>query len=270
MSNQLTLPARRAFVRAPGVIGHYPCFQASPDVALTDRSGAGNPAAFGANLLASNAWAVANRLSVADNVTGIVAGAPFITGAVLNWNLATESLIVAGIVNIAASPASTRHITGNGSSTSVRGFALRFAATTGAASVVAHGAASLFGNAGANIATGADIAIGLAIDGPRARAYVYVAGAYDAVANNGTEYLPNFNGLDFAAQRNNMAADCLSNPWMFAAQPHTGTFALSPASTSYGWQIAKRTGSLPDNLSAIMRRLARHPLQVLSASEWPA
>ena len=57
---------------------------------------------------------------------------------------------------------------------------------------------------------------------------------------------------------------------MFSGQPNTGTFALTPTATSYGWQIAKRTGFLPDNLSAIMRRLARHPLQVLTATEWPA
>jgi hypothetical protein len=270
VSNQLRLPARRAFARAPGVIALYPCFQGSPDVALTDRSGAGNNAVFGAGLLATPAWAVANRLSVADSASGTVAGAPYLTGSQLGVDLTTQSLIVSGVINVAATPAATRHITGNGSSTTVRGFALRISATTGATMVVAHGAASIFGNAGANIATGADIHIGLAIDGPRARAYVYVAGAYDGTANNGTDYVPNFNGLDFSAQSAALAAACVTQPWMFGAQPHTGTFALSPASTSYAWQIAKRTGSLPDNLSAIMRRLARHPLQVLTATEWPA
>ena len=270
MSNQVKIAARRAFARATGVVAMYPCFQTSPDVALTDRSGAGNNAAFGAGLLATPAWATANRLAVADSATGTVAGAPYLTGAQLGFDLTTQSLIVSAIVNVAATPAATRHITGNGSSTSVRGFALRISATTGASMAVAHGAASVFGNAGATIATGADIHVGLAIDGPRSRMYVYVAGAYDATANNGTEYTPGVNGLDFSAQAAALAAACVTQPWMFGAQPHTGTFALSPASTSYGWQIAKRTGNLPDNLSTLMKRLARHPLQVLSSTEWPA
>lgn len=270
MSNQLRIAARRAFVRASGVIGLYPCFQGSPDVALTDRSGAGNNAAFGAGLLATPAWANANRLTTADSVTGTVAGSPYLTGAQLGWNLATESLIVAGVVNIAATPAATRHIAGNGSSTTIRGFALRYAATTGAASIVVHGAASIFGTAGAAIATGADIHVAMAYDATTQRAYLFVAGAYDATANGTSSYSSGFGGLDISAQRDNMTAACLANPFMFSGQPHTGTFALTPTAQSYGWQIAKRTGALPSNIETIVRRLARHPLQVLSSTEWPA
>lgn len=271
MSNQLKIAAVKPFTRAPGVVAHYPCFQAVAEGAqLLDRSGAGNSAAFGANLLASDAWATASRLTTADNATGTNAGAPYLSGAVLNWNLLTESLIVAGVVNIAATPAATRHILGNGSNTTVRGFALRYNITTGLPLILAHGAATIFGTAaGSAIATGADIHVCMAIDGPRSRAYIYVGGNYDTTANSGLEYAPGSTGLDFSAQSANMAAACLSNPFMLSGQPNTGTFALTPTATSYGWQIAKRTGNLPDNLSTIVKRLARHPLQVLSAQEWP-
>lgn len=270
MSDFLTIPPRRAFARAPGVVALYPCFQASPDVQLTDRSGSGNASAFGVNLSAANAWATANRLATADNVSGTNAGAPYLSGATLNWNLLTDSLIVAGVVNIAAAPAATRHILGNASSTAIRGFAVRYNVTTGLASILAHGAATLFGTAGANIATGADVHIAMAIDATTQRAYLFVGGAYDATANGTASYAGGVGGLDFSAQTANMGAACLSNPFMFSGQPHTGTLALTPAATSYGWQIAKRTGALPSNIETIVKRLARHPLQVLSSSEWPA
>lgn len=271
MSNQLRLATRRAFARPPGVVAMYPCFQTTPDVQLTDRSGAGNAAAFGANLTSSAAWATANRLTTADNVTGTNAGAPYLSGATLNWALATESLIVAGIVNIAATPAATRHILGNASSTTIRGFALRYNVTTGFPLILAHGAATIFGTAGGtSIATGLDVPICMAIDGPRQRAYIYVGGVYDTTANSGTEYIPGSTGMDFSAQTANMAAACLSNPFMLSGHPNTGTLALTPTAQSYGWQVAKRTGNLPNNLSDIVKRLARHPLQVLTATEWPA
>lgn len=271
MSNQVKIAARRAFARASGVVGRYPCFHATTDAAqLSDRSGAGNTVAFGANLTAAAAFANANRLTTADNVAGNNAGAPYLSGATLNWALATESLIVSAMVNIAAAPAATRHIMGNGSNTTIRGFALRYSITTGLASILAHGAATLFGTAGANIATGADIHVCMAIDGTTQRAYLFVAGAYDATANGNALYVAGAGGLDFSAQTANMAAACLSNPFMLSGQPNTGTFALTPTAQSYGWQIAKRTGALPSNIETIVKRLARHPLQVLTATEWPA
>ena len=270
MSNQLQIAARRGFARAPGVVGLYPCFQVSPDVQMTDGSGAGNSAAFGAGLTAANAWATASRLTTADNVSGTVAGSPFLSGAVLNWDLLTQSLIVAGVVNIAAAPAATRHILGNGSSTTVRGFALRYNVTTGLASILAHGAATLFGTAGSNIATAADVHIAMAIDATTQRAYLFVGGAYDATANGTAAYVSGAGGLSFSAQTANMSAACLSNPLMFSGQAHTGTLSLTPTATSYGWQIAKRTGALPSNIETIVKRLARHPLQVLTSTEWPA
>lgn len=267
----MKIAAHKPFTRASGVIGLWPCFHTTSEAAqLSDRSGAGNTAAFGANLSAANAFATANRLTTADNVAGNNAGAAYVSGSAINWALATESLIVSGIVNIAAAPAATRHIVGNGSSTTVRGFTMRYNVTTGAALILAHGAATLFGTAGAVITTGADIHIGMAIDGPAQRAYLFVAGAYDATANGNSAFAAGSGGLDFSAQTANMAAACLSNPFMFSGQPNTGTFALTPTATSYGWQIAKRTGSLPSNIETIFKRLARHPLQVLTSQEWPA
>jgi hypothetical protein len=271
VSNQLKIAARRAFVRASGVIGHYPCFQTVAEGAfLIDRSGAGNGMTFGAGLTAANGWANANRLTTADNVSGTVAGSPYITGAALNWALATESMIIAGVVNIAAAPAATRHIIGNGSSTSVRGFAVRYNVTTGLASILAHGASTLFGTAGSNIATGADVHVAIAVDAPSQRAYLFVGGAFDATANGVAAYAVGTGGLDYSAQTANMVAACLANPLMVSGQAHTGTISLTPTAQSYGWQIAKRTGALPSNIEAVVKRMARHPLQVLTATEWPA
>lgn len=271
MSNQLTLPARRAFVRAPGVIGLWPCFQAVAEgTTLLDRSGAGNNMSFGANLLASSAWANASRLTTADNVSGTNAGSVFLSGATMNWALATESLLVAGLVNIAAAPAATRHILGNGSSTTVRGFAMRYNVTTGLASILAHGASTVFGTAGSNIATGADVHIAMAIDAQYKRAYLYVGGLCDATANGTSAYAPGVGGLNYSAEEANMAAGVLANSFVLSGQPHTAGQHLTPTAQSWGWQIAKRTGSLPSNIDNVVKRLARHPLQVLSASEWPA
>ena len=271
MSNQTKIAARRAFARATGVVALYPCFQSVAEgTNLIDRSGAGNGAAFGANLSAANAWANANRLTTADNVSGTVAGSPYLAGASLNWALATESLLVSGIVNIAAAPAATRHILGNGSSTSVRGFTVRYAVTTGLASIIAHGASSLFGTAGTNIATGADIHIAMAIDAPNQRAYLFVNGAFDATANGVASYVAGTGGLSYAAEAANMTAACLANPFMLSGQAHTGTISLTPTAQSYGWQVAKRTGALPSNIENVVKRLARHPVQMLSSTEWPA
>ena len=271
MSNQLRLGQGKPFVRAPGVVALYPCFQSVAEGAtLIDRSGSGTSGAFGAGLTAANAWAVANRLTTADNVAGNFAGSPYISGSVLNWALATESLIVAGVVNIAAAPAATRHIVGNGSSTTIRGFTVRYNVTTGAALILAHGASTLFGTAGSVIASGADVHIAMAIDATTQRAYLFVGGAYDATANGNSGYVPGAGGLSFAAEAANMTAACLSNPFMFSGQPNTGTFSLTPTAASYGWQIAKRTGALPTNIETIVKRMARNPLQVLTAQEWPA
>ena len=146
MSNQLRTPPRRAFVRAPGVIGHYPCFQAVAEGAfLTDRSGAGNGAAFGANLTAAAGWAAANRLTLADNNAGSQAGGPFLSQAVLNFNLATESFIISGIYN-STNTASSHPVFGFGEITggagAANGFVLRTEASTGNARLlVCYGAA---------------------------------------------------------------------------------------------------------------------------------
>lgn len=273
MSNQLKIATRKAFARAPGLVGAYPCFQSVAEGAfLFDRAGGtASNGVFGGDLSAAAAWANANRLTLADNVVGNNAGCPYIPGATLNWALATESLIVAGVVNIAAAPAATRHILGNGSSTTIRGFTMRYNLTTGYPSILAHGAATLFGTASAtSIATGADVHICMAIDGPRSRALLYIGGVYDTTANGGTEYVAATSGLNFSAQTANMEAQCLTNPFMIGGQPNTGVYALRPTSQSYGWQIAKRTGNLPSNISDIVKRLARHPTQPLSSQEWPA
>lgn len=278
MTNQVRFPARRAFVRSTGVVAYYPCFQSVAEgTNLIDRSGAGNGAAFGAGLSAANAWAVANYLTTAESATGTVAGAPYLTGGVLNWNLSTQSILVAGVVNVTSSAIHSA-ICGNGSSASVRGFTLRVTqndeGTVGdreKVRVMVYGASTLFGTHSAAAVGGVgDIHVALAVDGPAQRAYVFVGGVFDETANSAGPFTVGSGGLSFASEAANITAGVLANPLMFNAQPHTGTFALSANMKSNGWQVAKRTGNLPSNLEAVVKRLARTPHQVLSASEWPA
>lgn len=279
MSNQLILPARRAIVPAAGVFAHYPCFQSVAEgTQLLDRSGAGHSATFGANLSAANAWANAGYLTTAENLTGTNAGAPYISGSTLNFNLLTESLLVAGIVNVTSS-ANHGAVCGNGSSSTIRGFAVRVTQNDDGVVgdrekpriLIYTSGGTTFGTLSAVSVGGVgDIHIAMAIDGPAQRIYLFVGGNYDTTANGGTEFTIGSNGLSFAANAAELAASALTNPLMFNAQPHTGTFALSANMKSNGWVVAKRTGNLPSNLERVVKRLAANPQQPLSETEWPA
>lgn len=264
MSNQLRIAARRAFARAPGVIGYYPAFQAAGDTALIDRSGAGNNAMVGADAALSTLWtATPNRLGIpADDGSGTTAKAPSIAAATINWNKDTETLLIAGMWNGANS--AMRHVVGFGgaSSTAIHGINLRTLVTTGMPQLMVYnsGGTGLSGNVGATVlANGADHHVGLIIDGVAKRIHFYLDGVYDA-SNSGV-------GLDFTA-----AAALMTNmgALVFGGYPHTAGKQLVYASSSYAWQVAKRTGGRPANADDVMRRLARSPLQVLSSTEWPA
>lgn len=276
MSNQLTLPARRAFVRAPGVIAHYPCFQAAAEGAvMIDRSGAGNNAAFGAQLLASNAWATPGRLTLADNTGGTQAGAPFISASTLALNLTTESFIISGIYNSTSTASHPVFAFGeiSGAGNAANGFIYRAEVTTGVARLgvcagtsgtVDAGTASTVSVSGA--ATG-DKHVGMLYDGPARRLWLVVDGVLDATANTGT-------GRDVTSLVATMGAanggTALGN-LVFGGAPRVNPLQQQVwACSSYGWQVAKRTGGLPSNIAQTVARLARHPLQVLTASEWPA
>ena len=282
MSNQLKLAALKPVTRSPGLVGFFPCFQAVAEgVQCLDRSGAANNAAFGTDLLASSAWAAANKLTIAASATGTNRGAPFLTPAQLNFNYDTDSLMIAGVVNTAAT-GSTQHILGTGSdNTAKTGWALRLVATTGKATMVVYGTTAnggtIFGTAsGANLADGADHHVIVLIDGPRRRMYLFIDGVFDATANGSAAYTDGLYGLSFAAAM--AAAPTLQNTSALFLGGVSNTltsvaataYALTPASTSYAWQVAvKRGGSPPVNFGDVAKRLARHPLQVLSSVEWP-
>lgn len=274
MSDLITLPPRRAIVRAPGVIAHYPCFQAVADGAvLIDRSGAGNGAAFGAALTAANAWAGANRLTLADNNSGTQAGAPFLSAAQLALNLATESFVVSGIYN--STSTASHPVVGfgefSGAANAANGFLIRAIVTSGVAQLaVCAGTtgALVYGTPSAVAVSGAAVGdkhVAMAYDATTKRLWLYIDGVNDAGNSNV--------GMDVAAPVATMGAanggTALGN-LVFGGAPRVGANQQVWACTSYGWQVAKRTGGLPANLDVVMRRLARHPLQVLSASEWPA
>lgn len=275
MSNQLKIAAIKPVTRSPGMVAFLPCFQTVAEgTQCFDRSGVGNTAAFGTDLLASSAWAAANRLTIADNVAGTNRGAPFLTNTQLGFTWATDSLVVAGVVNMAAAPAATRHIVGNGADTSKTGFALRINVTTGKMLPLIYGTGGvIFGTASAaTVADGADHHIIALIDGPSRKIHIFIDGVYDATSNGSSVYNGTVGGLDYSA-----AAGLQSGtPLVIGGQPNTLTnvattlYSLTPTSTSYAWQVARKTGSPPSNFGDVARRLARTPLQILSSLEWPA
>lgn len=274
MSNQLKIAARRAFARAPGVIAHYPCFQAIADGAvLIDRSGAGNGAAFGAALTAANAWASPNRLTLADNNSGTQAGGPYLSAAQLALNLASESFIISGIYNSTSTASHPVFGFGefSGAGNAANGFLVRALVTTGVAQLAVCAGTSgalVYGTPSAVAISGAAVGdkhVAMAYDATTKRLWLVIDGVIDASNSNV--------GMDVAALVATMGAanggTALGN-LVFGGAPRVGANQQVWACTSYGWQVAKRTGGLPANLDVVMRRLARHPLQVLSSSEWPA
>lgn len=267
MSNQLRTSPRRAIVRAPGVIAHYPCFQANTDTSLIDRSGAGNGAGFGADSVAANAWAAANRYTVQADATGTKAMGAFLPWATVNWNMATESLILATVWNGAA--ATNRWIFGWGgnSAAAVQGFMVKSDSATNAIKLqYSDGTtAAVNANAGATVvADGTDHHVLFVWDGPAKRFWVYVDGAPDLTMNQSTNA-----GFDFTAAAAAMTPANFG-PLVIGGVPHSASKHMTYAATMYGALIAKRTGSVPSNMATIARRLARHPLQVPSSTEWPA
>lgn len=241
---------------------------------MTDRSGAGNGAAFGAALSAATGWGTANRLTIVDNNGGTQAGGPFLSQSVLNFNLNTESFIISGIYN-SSNVAATHPVFGfgeiTGGANAANGFVLRTEVTTGNARLLVcygtAGATALGNVAGVAASTGTDKHVAMAYDGTTKRLWLAVDGVLDATANGTT----GFDVSAFVAQMGAGSGGAALGNLVFGGAPRaSATQQQVWACTSYGWQVAKRTGSLPDNLSTIMRRLARHPLQVLTSTEWPA
>lgn len=106
---------------AAGYIGWYPGLQASSDTVLSDRSGNGKHAAFGAGLTTVEAWATASCFSTVDSTAqddAIIAIGDF------NYSYnAGEDLIVAFGLN-AAAPAGTETLMSSGSNSTIEGLRL--------------------------------------------------------------------------------------------------------------------------------------------------
>ena len=125
------------------------------------------------------------------------------------------------------------------------GVNLRTAITTGMPQIMVYnsGGTGVAGNIGATaLANGADHHVCLIIDGPAKRIHFYLDGVYDAT-NNGV-------GLDFTS-----AAALMTNmgPLVFGGYPSLSAKQLVYASSSYAWQVAKRTGGRPANAVSKMR-----------------
>ena len=107
----------------PEVIGFWPCFQANTDTQVIDRSGTGNNLTFGAGLTTGEAWANANTFSTVDSTAQDDAVFPSVASFSYDFN-AGENLLIAFRV-LAAAPAATRTIIGNGyNSTTAQGLRL--------------------------------------------------------------------------------------------------------------------------------------------------
>ncbi len=241
-----------------GYIGFYPGFQAG-DTQLTDQSGKGNHATFGADLTASVAWTTtANRYSTTEDVTGTKAiGAQLAIGTGLQYSPATESLLLFGVVQMAA-PAGTRSLVGCSVGTPNLGFGLR-ALSTGKARLEINraGADQMLNSTTGSIADGTRHSFAVTFDAVAKRANVYVDGAADsAYGGIGTDTSAWTDWYPF------------TRAFAFGGVGHNGNKIISCAQSSFGWHLLKRPGGLPSNIADIVARLHANPTVPLTATEW--
>lgn len=113
---------------SPAYIAHYPCWQATTDTTLKDKSGNGRDATFGAGLTAGEAWGTANKFSGVDVATEDFAR---LAQASFPYDYsAGDSLIIAARINMAA-PSASRTLFANGyNNGTAQGFRL-YAKNTG-------------------------------------------------------------------------------------------------------------------------------------------
>lgn len=256
MPNQLKIGALRPNL-STGYIGFYPSFQTG-DTQLTDQSGKGNHATFGADLTASVAWTTtANRYSTTEDVTGTKAiAAQLAIGTGLQFAPATESLLIFGVVAMAA-PAGTRSLLGVSVGTPNPGFGLRVLSTGKARLDICRAGADVLLNASTGtVADGTRHSVAIAFDGSTKRAFLWVDGAADSAYGGGTDISAYTDWYPF------------TRSFAIGGVGHNGAKVISCAQSSFGWHLLKRTGGLPSNINDIVARLHANPVVPLTAAEW--
>lgn len=259
MSRVIKLGQVKTPTPSPGYIGYYPCLQANTDTVLTDRSGKGNHATFGADLTTGEAWVTANRFSVPLEGSGTQNNAANLAiGSGFAWNPATESFILATRFQ-AATTASNGQIFGTTNATPNLGFklevqvsgALRLNRYTSGAQIVVNTTAEI-------VADGTPHGLAMVWDAVTQRMYLYVDGVVSAAFAGGslitaTDWFPSSN-----------ANFCIGGVG------HLSNKALTFASAYWGLHIAKRTGALPAGTPELIHRLNKFPHVLISATELPA
>lgn len=263
MSRVIKLGQVKSVTPSPGYIGYYPCFQVSPDVMLTDRSGQNNHATFGTDQLATPAWATASRFTVAEDVSGTkdysASLAIVSSGPGFNWSPSTESFLASFRLTM-ATPASNRPLLGTTQGTPNVGFELKVTAT-GKARFDLHSATSdyIFNSTSASVADGALHSVCLAYDATTKRVYVVVDGVIDAGFGAG--------GIDLSARTDWYP---FTRKLVIGGVGANSNKAITAGQSGFAWHLVKRTGGLPANWANLAARLHVRPTVLISASEFPA
>lgn len=260
MSRVVKLGQVKTPTRSPGYIGFYPGMQAGSDTNLTDRSGAGNNATFGSDLTIGEAWATAGRFSTVEDTGGTQNNAANLSNGVgFNFNPATESLLIFAKVTITA-PAGTRPLVGNSNGTPNKGFGLKVTAA-GKARFDLHrtGADTIINTSSATLADASLHSFALALDAIAKTATVYIDGVVD------TNFVGGSNLSAYSDWYGPFTRD-----FCIGGAGHNSSKSISMAQTGFGWHIVKRTGAMPSNIASLVARLHAFPLQLISATDFPA
>lgn len=251
-------------------VAFYPCFQATSDALLKDRSGKGNDGVFTGTWFsapAANAWPNANQFTSSTS-SAVGANIPKAAAASWTWNPTTkDSLVWSAKVttpNSVLAGSETIFRTGTGSASggwfietdsdaasgSLPGVRVKFYDTV---------AGARNGVGWCSLPANIEATITFILDGPGNQAYLFINGLLAAVSSS-TNPAPLTVGDTYTVQ----AA---------AAEPYLGgtTIGCTDVKKFRGVHYAiipASAGAIPDP-SALAMRLHRSPYTALSASELP-
>lgn len=258
MGRSVILGQTRTATTSAGYIGHWPCFQATTDTTVLDRSGKGNALSLN-SLAAATAWATANRLAkpVTANQHPTLPKATL--GAAWQWNATRrDSLLIAGRIRLTLTGGSQNWL-GNCNSTTEGG--IKFLVSAGGAWQIGFydkvAAASQFSAStvvdaswGSN-----DHSFALLLDGPNNTFSRYVDGAL-------------IEGPVALSSVTTLEPQAATFDWVFGGNQPGATGTACTMFALHMLAAAQSAGS-PRKPDELARRLHRSPLALVTAAEWP-
>lgn len=242
-------------------MAYFPCLQATSDASLLDRSGRGVVGTFAAGLTTSEAWTtLANYLSTLETTTPDDVSIP-LAAMTYDWN-AGETFVL-GCRVLAAAPAATRSLFGNGyNSTSAQGFRIIIKAT----GVVAPWVYQAGGDKFLSDSTGA------LADGT---AHSYMFAWFDHNVGAGTaKYMQWIDGARaYATETSTTGLSTMTPVDGFRIGGNkTGASAFQSMAAAFrGIHLLRSTAAWTyETLDNIALRLHRSPLVPLTSSEFPS